>query len=44
MKEGKGVVELLGFVGPILEAPKVVGVIAGALKLVDVVTGFSVQG
>ena len=43
MEEGKSDVKLLCFVGPILEAPEVIGVVMGALELVDVVAGFGVQ-
>ena len=44
MEEGKSLVELLSFIRPVLETPKIVGVVAGALELVDVVTGLGVQG
>ena len=40
MEERESLVEFLGFIGSVLEAPEVVGVIAGALELVDVVAGF----
>ena len=40
MKERESLVELFGFVCALLEAPEVVGVVTGALELVDVVAGF----
>ena len=43
MEEGEGFVELLCFVGPILEVPEIVGVVMGTLELIDVVTQFSMQ-
>ena len=39
VEEGKNFIKLLRFIGPVLEAPEVVSVVARALKLIDVVTG-----
>ena len=43
VKEIEGVIELLCFIGTILEMPEIVDPLVGALELVNIIAGFGVQ-